>query len=71
MLLRAVIYLVDLVGKLSKVGDDELFLKGLCQQHDVVAHTPTRGHVMSREELQRTLNTDAAVSITVNGLEIN
>lgn len=40
LLVRAVIHLIDLLGELSKVWDDELPLKSICQQHDVVTHIP-------------------------------
>lgn len=35
----ALVHLIDLLGKLVKVRDDELFSESLSQQHDVVAHT--------------------------------
>lgn len=44
LMLCTFIYLIDLVGELFKVRDDEMFSERICQQHDVVAHTPTRKH---------------------------
>lgn len=64
LLLCAVIHPIDLLGKLCKVRDDELFFKSLSQQHDVVAHTPTRVHVTPSEDSQRSSNTDAVVNIS-------
>lgn len=40
LLVRALIHLIDLLGELGKVWDDELSLKSICQQHDVVTHIP-------------------------------
>lgn len=40
LLVRALIHPIDLLGELGKVWDDELSLKSICQQHDVVAHIP-------------------------------
>lgn len=39
-LVRALVHLIDLLRKLGEVRDDELLLKSLSKQHDVVAHTP-------------------------------
>lgn len=41
-LVRALVHLIDLLRKLGEVRDDELLLKSLSKQHDVVNHTPTR-----------------------------
>lgn len=44
--LSAVIQPINLLGELSKVRDDELLLEGLCEQQEVVAHTPARGNAV-------------------------
>lgn len=41
LLVRAVIHLIDLLGEVGKVRDDELSLKSICQQPDVVTDAPT------------------------------
>lgn len=40
LLVCAVIHLIDLLGEVGKVWDDELPLKSIRQQRDVVADTP-------------------------------
>lgn len=40
LLVRALIHLIHLLGEVGKVRDDEFPLKSICQQHDVVTHTP-------------------------------
>lgn len=52
VLLCAVVQLIDLMGKLVKVRDDEFLFESLSQQHDVVPHTPTRGHTIELYTLQ-------------------
>lgn len=42
--MRTVVHCINLVDKLFKVWDDKFFSESLSQQHDVVAHTPTKGH---------------------------
>lgn len=46
LLVGAVIHLIDLLGELGKVWDDELSLKSICQQHDVVTHIPVGRYAM-------------------------
>lgn len=43
--LRTLIHFINLLSELLKVRDDELFSESLSEQHDVVAHTPARGHI--------------------------
>ena len=46
LLLCTVGYLINLLGKLFKVGDDKFFSESLSEQHDVVADTPTQGNTI-------------------------
>lgn len=50
LLVRAVVHLVDLLGEVGKVWDDEFSLKSICQQHDAVADTPAGRYTTGRAE---------------------